>query len=114
MSRMIFMSRYHEISSEREPFWPYRRQKARRRWPVTFSSRSILMVRILAVGCTLLAFLFLINAGTEGAAQQQKPQMVKGTIKSVDVKKNVLVINQVLKNKDIVDRELSIETTTEF
>ena len=71
------------------------------------------MVRILAVACTLLAFLFLINAGTEGAALQQKAQMVKGTIKSVDFKKNVLVINQKLKN-DIVDRELSIEPTTEF
>jgi hypothetical protein len=70
------------------------------------------MVRILGVACTLFAFLFLLNAGTEGAVNQ-KPQMVKGTIKEVQVDKNVLVVNQKVKN-DFVDRELSIETTTEF
>jgi hypothetical protein len=70
------------------------------------------MVRILAVACTMLAFLFLINAGSEGAAKQ-KPQMVKGTIKEVQVDKNVLIVKQKVKN-DTVDRELSIETTTEF
>ena len=70
------------------------------------------MVRILAVACTLLAFLFLVSAGTEGAVTQ-KNQMVKGTIKSVDLDKSVLVINQKVKN-ETVDRELSIETTTEF
>ena len=70
------------------------------------------MVRLFAITCTLFAFLFLISAGTEGAANQ-KPQMVKGTIKSVDLDKSVLVINQKVKNEN-VDRELSIETTTEF
>ena len=70
------------------------------------------MVRLFAIACTLFAFLFLVSAGTEGAVNQ-KPQMVKGTIKSVDLDKSVLIINQKVKN-DVVDRELSIETTTEF
>ena len=70
------------------------------------------MVRIFAVACTLLAFLFLVNAGSEGAVLQ-KAQMVKGTIKKVDTEKNVLIVNQKVKN-EFVERELSIETTTEF
>ena len=70
------------------------------------------MLRILAVLCTLFAFLFLMDAGTEGAVKQ-KPQMVKGTIKEVQLDKSVLIINQKVKNES-VDRELSIETTTEF
>jgi hypothetical protein len=39
--------------------------------------------------------------------------MVKGTIKVVDVSKNVLIINQKVK-KAVVDRELDIRDTTEF
>src|SRR5438128_11676729 len=74
--------------------------------------RSIAMVRVFAVACTLLAFLFLVQTGTEGAANQ-KPQMVKGTIKDVQTDKNVLIVNQKVKN-EFVERELSIETTTEF
>ncbi len=70
------------------------------------------MVRVVAVVCTLFAFLFLVQAGTEGAANQ-KPQMVKGTIKEVKLDTNVLIINQKVKN-EVVDRELSIESTTEF
>lgn len=70
------------------------------------------MVRVFAVACTLFAFLFLLQAGTEGAANQ-KPQMVKGTIKDVQTDKNVLIVNQKVKN-EFVERELSIETTTEF
>ena len=70
------------------------------------------MVRMFAIACTLFAFLFLLSAGSEGAANQ-KPQMVKGTIKEVQLDKSVLIINQKVKN-DVVDRELSIESTTEF
>jgi len=39
--------------------------------------------------------------------------MVKGSIKSVDLGKSLLVINQKLKN-EVVDRELSILDTTQF
>ena len=39
--------------------------------------------------------------------------MVKGTIKEVQLDKNVLIVNQKVKNES-VDRELSIEATTEF
>lgn len=70
------------------------------------------MARLFAVGCTAFAFLFLLSAGSEGALNQ-KPQMVKGTIKEVQVDKNVLIINQKVKN-EFVTRELSIEPTTEF
>jgi len=70
------------------------------------------MVRVLAVACTLLAFLFLVSANSEGALNA-KAQMVKGTIKEVQVDKNVLIVNQKVKNETVV-RELSIEPTTEF
>ena len=46
-------------------------------------------------------------------AQPPKQQMVKGTIKTVDTSKDLLVINQKVKN-ETVDRELSILDTTEF
>jgi hypothetical protein len=70
------------------------------------------MVRLFAFACSLFAFVLLLNGVTDGA-QKAKNQMVKGTIKSVDLEKSVLVINQKVKN-DVVDRELSIEETTEF
>lgn len=71
------------------------------------------MARILVCLCALFALTMLV---ADGSAQDQKPvknQMVKGTIKSVDLGKNLLVINQKLKN-ETVDRELSILDTTEF
>jgi hypothetical protein len=39
--------------------------------------------------------------------------MVKGTVKTVDTDKDVLVINQKVKN-EVVDRELSITPAVEF
>jgi hypothetical protein len=58
------------------------------------------------------AFAFAaLLAGSAGAAQ--KPQMVKGTVKSSDAKNLVLIINQKLKDQ-VVDRELSIKPDTEF
>jgi hypothetical protein len=52
------------------------------------------------------------------AGKAVKAQMVKGTIKFVDPAKALLIVNQKLTTKDgktqIVDRELSIESTTEF
>ena len=70
------------------------------------------MVRILAVACMLFAFLFFLQGMTDGA-QAQKAQMVKGTIKSVNLETNVLIVNQKVKNES-VERELSIESSTEF
>jgi hypothetical protein len=70
------------------------------------------MVRILGVACSLFAFLLLVHGATEGA-QAQKAQMVKGTIKEVQLDKDVLIVNQKVKN-EVVDRELSILNTTEF
>lgn len=70
------------------------------------------MVRLVAVACTLFAFMFLVQGMTDGA-QAQKAQMVKGTIKEVQLDKNVLIVNQKVK-KEFVTRELSIEPTTTF
>jgi hypothetical protein len=70
------------------------------------------MLRLLAITCSLFAFLLILNGVSDGA-QKQKNQMVKGTIKSVDLDKSLLIINQKVKD-EVVDRELSIEETTEF
>src|SRR5947208_3530722 len=70
------------------------------------------MIRLSALALTLVAFAFLVHVPSEGAVQK-KNQMVKGTIKSVSTDTDVLVISQKVKN-ETVDRELSIETTTEF
>ena len=70
------------------------------------------MVRILSVAIAMVAFMFVLHGVTDGALVQ-KAQMVKGTIKEVQLDKNVLVINQKVKN-ELVTRELSIESTTEF
>ena len=59
------------------------------------------------------AMLALILIAGDGTASPQKNQMVKGTIKQVDSSKNLLVVNQKVKN-EFVDRELSILDTTEF
>jgi hypothetical protein len=68
------------------------------------------MVRVLACALVLLAS----AAFTSGvAAGGKKNQMVKGTIKTVDTSKDLLIVNQKVKN-ELVDRELSILSTTEF
>ncbi len=67
------------------------------------------MLRVFAITCTLLALILLAGDGTAGG----KNQMVKGTIKAVDTEKDVLIVNQKVKN-EVVDRELSILDTTEF
>ena len=67
------------------------------------------MLRTIACSLALVVF-----AGTVRADDKPvKNQMVKGTIKSVDVKSNVLVVNQKLKN-ETVERQLDIKNTTEF
>jgi hypothetical protein len=70
------------------------------------------MLRILSVTVALFAFMLVLHGATDGA-QAQKAQMVKGTIKEVQLDKDVLVVNQKVKN-EFVTRELSIETSTEF
>jgi hypothetical protein len=75
------------------------------------------MIRIFACGCTFLALILLTLSGVAdaqtAAGKAKKNQMVKGTIKSVDVSKDLLVVNQKVKN-ETVDRELSILDTTAF
>jgi hypothetical protein len=69
------------------------------------------MVRAFAGVCALFTFVFLTGAGEAGG--KVKNQMVRGTIKVVDVSKDLLILNQKVKN-EFVDRELSILNTTEF
>jgi hypothetical protein len=69
------------------------------------------MSRLFAIVCTVLAL--SLFAGSIDAGGKVKNQMVKGTIKEVQLDKDVLIINQKVKNEN-VDRELSILETTEF
>jgi hypothetical protein len=62
--------------------------------------------------CALFAFGLLALTGTADA-QAQKNQMVKGTVKSVNVKDGVLIVLQKVKN-ETVERQLDIKSTTEF
>jgi hypothetical protein len=66
-------------------------------------------MRTFGTLCAVLALLAFVGNG----AAADKPQMVKGTVKSVDVSKKVLIVNQKVKN-EVVDRELSILDTTEW
>jgi hypothetical protein len=72
------------------------------------------MMRAIAVTvlCALAALVLLAENGT-AAGKAKKTQMVKGTIKLVDVSKDLLIVKQKLKN-EVVDRELSILASTEF
>jgi hypothetical protein len=68
------------------------------------------------VSYALLAFVVFVLAGTASQAADKaakKNQMVKGTIKSVDVSTDVLVVNQKLKGAT-VERQLDIRDVTEF
>lgn len=73
------------------------------------------MIRVFAGATALLALVVLISGSDAGdkAKKNKKNQMVKGTIKLVDPSKDLLVVNQKVKN-EFVDRELSILDTTEF
>ena len=70
------------------------------------------MIRSLAFAGAVFAIALLVGS-SDATAAAQKPQMVKGTVKSTDAKGLVLVINQKVKN-ETVDRELSIKADTEF
>jgi hypothetical protein len=63
--------------------------------------------------CAVLAFAFFFVVGTTDA-KAQKNQMVKGTIKEVKLKDGVLVVNQKLKNAEVVERQLDIKDLTDF
>ena len=71
------------------------------------------MIRVVACALALLGLFFVAGGMTEVSAQAKKAQMVKGTIKEVQLDKDVLIVNQKVKN-EFVDRELSILNTTEF
>ncbi len=70
------------------------------------------MLRTAGVSCALLAFVVFVGGAT-AADKAAKNQMVKGTIKSIDVKAGVLVVSQKLKG-EAVDRQLDIKDLTEF
>jgi len=64
------------------------------------------------VAYSLAAVVLFAVSGT-AAPKAGKNQMVKGTIKSVNVKAMVLVVSQKVKNES-VDRQLDIKADTEF
>ena len=68
-------------------------------------------MRLVGGAVAVVALVGLV--ATDAPSAQTKNQMVKGTIKSVDVSKDLLIVNQKVKN-EVVDRELSILQTTEF
>jgi hypothetical protein len=72
------------------------------------------MLRFAGVVCAVVAVGLFLTVGSVARAQntKKKNQMVKGTIKSVDADKDLLVILQKVKNES-VDRELSITADTE-
>jgi hypothetical protein len=64
------------------------------------------------VVCALLVVAFFA-VDASAAPKAKKNQMVKGTIKSIDVQNKVLVVSQKLKTES-VDRQLDIKDDTEF
>jgi len=66
----------------------------------------------LLAGVCGLAIIALVNTSGE-AGKAVKSQMVKGTIKTVDTGKDLLIVNQKVK-AEFVDRELSILDSTKF
>ena len=69
------------------------------------------MLRTVSAALALSAV--AVFAAVGAADNTTKNQMVKGTIKSVDVDNSVLVVNQQVKN-ETVERQLDIQGTTEF
>ena len=74
------------------------------------------MLRAISMVGALLALVVFVagaSADDKNKAKAGKNQMVKGTIKSVNVKDAVLVVSQKVK-KEAVDRQLDIKDSTEF
>lgn len=64
--------------------------------------------------CALVAVaVFAVTGAAEDKKAQKQNQMVKGTVKSINVKDGVLIVSQKLKNST-VDRQLDIKPATEF
>ena len=61
------------------------------------------MIRVFACATTFLALVFLVAGNSDAGGKAKKNQMVKGTIKLVDTSKDLLVVNQKVKN-EFVDR----------
>jgi hypothetical protein len=72
-------------------------------------------MRSVSLASSFLALVFFVGfAGAEDKpAKAAKNQMVKGTIKSVDVEKSLLIVNQKVK-KETVERQLDIKSDTKF
>ena len=68
------------------------------------------MKRTVVSACAVVVLLAGVGFAADKAA---KNQMVKGTIKVVDLDKNVLIVNQKVK-KDTVVRELDIRNDTKI
>jgi hypothetical protein len=68
------------------------------------------MLRNVACGMVALVLFAGVSLAADKAA---KNQMVKGTIKSVNVKDAVLIVNQQVKG-ETVERQLDIKDVTEF
>jgi len=73
------------------------------------------MIRTFVSMFALLAVLFLVTAdcSAQNQTKAKNNQMVAGTIKSIDLGKGILIINQKVGNEK-VDRELSISEDVEF
>lgn len=70
------------------------------------------MVRTVSAALALCAVVVLASVGA-AADKAAKNQMVKGTIKSINLDANVLVVNQQV-GSDTVERQLDIRGDTEF
>lgn len=70
------------------------------------------MLRTITIACAMGALIVFAGSGA-AADKAKKNQMVKGTIKSVDVSKSVLIVNQKV-GTELVDRQLSITPDVEF
>jgi len=73
------------------------------------------MLRTIAIASVLSAFVMFVGSAPTAKADDPKPaknQMVKGTIKKVDVDNAVLIVLQKVKNED-VERQLDITDKTE-
>ena len=83
------------------------------------SQGGISMLRTFALALAFVALLGIsVGAATADdksttTQKQTKNQMVKGTIKTVDLENSVLIVNQKVKN-ETVERQLDIKDVTEF
>jgi hypothetical protein len=96
-------NRVQQMDSIRAPFRLFERAR------LGHSGSKAMMRTVI---CSLVA-VALCAASISAAPKAGKNQMVKGTIKSVDVKNKVLVVSQKLKS-ETVDRQLDIKDDTEF